>query len=222
MNILLIILATGAFGSMVSIMFFKRIVGMKTSERFRQLTLLLMMIEVTVISLLGNPEQDLYSRVNLWGLLMAVPAFFLTINYIIKDKTKEIYLWAGILTASCLVSVINAIANGYWDEVYNFYALSYMMDLYIFIIITAVKRNQLAFLAGRIIIAVYAVSTLARAAFSYTGVVAFTIEIIFFGFLGVILAIPLLLVVSKRFPGSLPRSKSVADKNNIPLDKAGV
>lgn len=216
MKYLLIILATGVFGSMVSIMYFKRIIGRKTSDRFRQITLLMLFVEITILSLLGNTETSLYSRINLLGLFTTVAAFFVTMNYIIKNKTKEIYISAGALTVFYLISIINAAVNGYWNEVLNFYGLCYGMNLYIYIIVFIVKRNKMALLAGKILAGVYAFNVIIRAIVNYDDVFTFIVEIIFFGVVGAIFATPLMIAISKRMPNNLPRLKLVIEKNNMP------
>lgn len=200
----LTIITTCIFLSMLLFLLFIKLKGIKADVKFKYAVLVMLFVEISILTLVDGSGMSLYSSVNIWGLFTTVAAFFMTIAYILKNRIKGIVASVGILTGFYMVSMVNASLQGYSNEILTFYGACYEINLYIFTILLAVKKNPLAIHTGRVLLGLYLLNIVVRAAVNYSSVIALLIEIILFSFLGALFAVPLVLVVRKRFPDRIP------------------
>jgi len=198
MRYFIVAISPGVFLTFLSIIIFKKLFQLKVSRMLYKATLISYIVALTIMSLLGNSETDIYIKINTWSLFMTISSFVAVCIAVFKYGKKAFYYTSGSLTLIYLISIINTIIFQGLEMVLNGYLLLYKTTFLIFMVIYIIKKNEIAVLIGKTLLVLHTVHIVIRAVVNATSVGSAIFEIILLLLLSSILIIPIYIWLNKR------------------------
>ena len=92
MRYFIVAISPGVFLTFLSIIIFKKLFQLKVSRMLYKATLISYIVALTIMSLLGNSETDIYIKINTWSLFMTISSFVAVCIAVFKYGKKAFFV----------------------------------------------------------------------------------------------------------------------------------